>query len=185
MAGCRAHGAPGVEECSPVEGALAGDDSSSGLEGEYQLTVVGSRSGESDSSATGGLVLEPNDSAHIQRLTADGEPIPGVLFTHYGWTDVPIEQIGGLALGQLDSRDPDAPGVLVIENRQLSNGEPYLSITIRLGSQANAVSAARFDEGFSALYVKEVLSDRIRGDWASGDGRGRVAEGHFCARRSD
>jgi hypothetical protein len=184
VAGCRAHGASADSQCLEVDAKLPADATADGLEGEYRLTLVAARSPDARTSVTGSMVLRANDPAHLVRATADGTTIPGVRYTHYGWTDLDLDDLGALEIGSLGSTDPDEPGVLVIENRQTRDGSPYVSITLRFGSLANRLSASRFDEGFTALYAGQITSGGFAGTWASGEGRGRVAEGYFCATRT-
>ena len=128
---------------------------------------------------SGTLWLEPNDSTARQFSRPGGDPIPNVTVPLFGWTDVAVLGVSALELGDLSSREPARPGVLVLEQRSRPTGSP--SITVRLGSTANNRGVAPFDGGYTALRV--VWLDELGafgGSWASGV-RNEQAAGHFCA----
>ncbi|KPK65214.1 MAG: hypothetical protein AMS21_05335 [Gemmatimonas sp. SG8_38_2] len=82
--------------------------------------------------------------------------------------------VGGPRLGASTSRDPRAPGVLVVEQ----GGQ----IVMRLGSEANRRGELRFDGGYFALWVHQFDENGFAGRWTSGT-LGAQAKGHFCASR--
>ncbi len=128
---------------------------------------------------SGTLWLEPNDSTARQFARPGGDPIPNVTVPLFGWTDVAVLGVDALELGDLSSREPERPGVLVLEQRSQPTGPP--SITVRLGSIANNRGVAPFDGGYTALRVGWLEeSSGFGGSWASGV-RNEQAGGHFCA----
>ena len=98
-----------------------------------------------------------------------------------GTVDVDLGQVGGVQMGALDSEDPSAPGVLVMQRPyEKESGEAGSEVTIRLGSEANTRGVTRFDGGFMAFYVLQAGSEGLAGNWASGV-KGPDSGGHFCA----
>ena len=129
-------------------------------------------------SVHGSLVLH-EQSEDLQRFAGgDGSAIPGVASPLFGTTDLGVETVGALRVGDLSSADPAAPGVLVIES-ETARGP---SILLRFGSDANRRDRVRFDGGFTVLELREIGSDGFSGAWTSGAQRLRAA-GYFCAER--
>ena len=180
LAGCggRSEAAP-VAMCSPQDGPLAADASFDARAGEYLLILVATSGDSAGREVSGSLWLEPNDSTARQFARPGGAPIPSVTVPLFGWTDVPVLGVAALELGDLSSREPASPGVLVLEQRSQPTGPP--SITVRLGSIANNRGIAPFDGGYTALRVGWLEeSGGFGGSWASGV-RNEQAGGHFCA----
>ena len=164
--------------CVPPSGELAADATLDGWAGEYTLGMVGGAEGEAAASIQGILILH-QQSAELREFSgSDGGAIPGVVAPLFGTTDVGVEAVGALRVGDLSSADPSAPGVLVIES-ETAQGP---SILLRFGSDANRRDMVRFDGGFTVLEVREIRDDGFRGTWTSG-ARGTRAGGYFCAAR--
>lgn len=180
LAGCGggSEAAP-VAMCSPQDGPLAADASFDARAGEYLLILVATSGDSAGREASGSLWLEPNDSTARQFSRPGGDPDPNVTVPLFGWTDVAVLGVNALQLGDLSSREPEKPGVLVLEQRSQPTGPP--SITVRLGSIANNRGIAPFDGGYTALRVGWLEeSGAFGGTWASGV-RNEQAAGHFCA----
>lgn len=167
-----------VAECLAVSGPLPADGSLRGAAGEYDLTLVERTDAGDGRSVAGRLVLEGQREDLREFAGSDGAAIPGVLAPLYGTTDVRLESVGAIRVGDLASADPEAPGVLVIES-QTADGP---SILVRFGSDANRRDLIRFDGGFMVLSVREIEDGGFAGTWASG-AQGPKTEGYFCAVR--
>ena len=180
LTGCGGGGeAAPVVMCSQQDGPLAAEASFDGRAGEYRLILVATSGDSAGSEVSGSLWLEPNDSTLRQFARPGGDPIPGVTVPLFGWTDIAVLGVSALQLGDLSSREPEKPGVLVLEQRSQPTGPP--SITVRLGSIANNRDLAPFDGGYTALRVGWLEeSGAFGGSWASGV-RNEQAAGHFCA----
>ena len=117
--------------------------------------------------------------ADLRHFTGSGgDAIPGVMAPLFGATDVDVEAVGAVRVGDLSSTDPAAPGVLVIE----SDTDQGPSILLRFGSDANRRDMVRFDGGFMVLEVRELGDNGFSGTWASG-AQGAQTRGHFCSER--
>jgi hypothetical protein len=182
-AACRSQaGQVNPEECQPVSGALRSDATADRIAGEYRLTLVAHDSGKQGRSVSGQLSLQPHQGELRRRIRPDGSLDSTVVYAAYGATDVNLQAVGAVEVGNTTSRDPTRPGVVVLERHTGSGGAPVSQITLRLGSDANRREIVRFDGGYTALYVRELSNDRFAGDWASGAGQSQVG-GHFCATR--
>jgi hypothetical protein len=137
------------------------------LEGEFLLQMSAVEGPRAETAAEGTLTLIRRDSASVP---------------FYGWTSIDVESIGAHRLGDPASRDPSAPGVLVLTGPATEGATGAPAIVLRLGSQANRADIIRFDGAFTALYVRWIEEDGFGGDWASGV-RGPEATGDFCAMR--
>ncbi len=165
--------------CVPPEGQLAVDASLEGREGDYRLTMVQQVDGTSTRTAEGALALLTQVDSLRQFQGNAGGAIPGVSSPLFGSTDVNIESVGAVLVGNLSSQDPASPGVLVIESETGSGP----SILLRLGSDANRRDLVRFDGGYAVLNVEEITVESFGGTWSSG-ALGLESEGFFCARQS-
>lgn len=153
---------------------MTDDVDAADLAGTYQLTLVATAGDSAGAEVEGRLWLEPNPP-DLRSLPAPGDATGGAAVAPlYGATDIQVERTGGLRLGDLASRDPMQPGVLVVGQRG--------RIILRLGSEGNRRGLLRFDGGYFALRVHRADSAGFSGDWASGTLE-TAAEGHFCARR--
>ena len=166
--------AASTPECAPVGPArMVGADAAS-LAGEYDLTLVAEKGPVAGRTVRGNLWLRPNAPEWTGIPSPAGGMRTDAHAPLYGATEVDVEAVGALRLGDPASPAPEAPGVLVVES-----GE---QIILRLGSEANRRDVQRFDGGYLALFVKRVQEDGFYGGWASGL-LGAQAEGYFCARR--
>jgi len=168
-------GAP-APECVPSEGALATEASLEGRVGDYRLTMVEEVDGTPTRTVEGSLVLLTQVESLRRFEGSAGGSIPGVTSPLFGSTDVNLEAVGAVRVGNLSSQDPASPGVLVIESE--TGTSP--SILLRLGSDANRRDLVRFDGGYAVLRVVEITAESFSGTWASG-ARGPDSEGFFCA----
>ena len=164
--------------CVPPSGELAADATLDGRAGEYTLRMVGGAEGDDAASIQGTLILHQQSADLRQFSGSDGSAIPGVVAPLFGTTDVGVEAVGALRVGDLSSADPAAPGVLVIES-ETAQGP---SILLRFGSDANRRDMVRFDGGFTVLELREIGGDGFSGTWTSG-AWGRATGGYFCAER--
>ncbi len=179
LAGCWTFGKYTVEDslrntqtrkdsCIPVSGRLNADATLTGRIGHYQLTLVEPANGKGRF-VRGTLIL---------RTQPEGFETWGVASTPlYGFTDVDIKAVGAYRAGSLDSEDPQAPGVLVLEG--IFSGER--SILLRFGSVANQRDLKRYDGAYAVLDVLEISADSFAGNWRSGK-FGSRSEGYFCAK---
>ena len=164
--------------CVASTGSLAAGASLAGWAGEYSLTMVAGDEGAETGSVEGGLVLRDQSTDLRHFAGSDGSAIPGVASPLLGTTDIAVQVVGALRIGDLSSADPAAPGVLVIES-QTAQGP---SILLRFGSDANRRDMVLFDGGFTVLELSEVGDNGFKGTWTSGAQRSRKT-GYFCAER--
>jgi len=157
--------APGV--CQPVDGPLAGGSTLREHTGTYRLTLV--RTGADQASVEGTLTLSSRPT-ELRSLRGASTPLQGL-------ADIDLGGVGAQRMGALDSDDPEAPGVLVLETDGASP-----SVMLRFGSAANRTDQVAFDGGFTALTVLEIDGDGFAGTWRSAV-RDLTAEGYFCAVR--
>jgi hypothetical protein len=183
MEACRSQSSgTSPEACSPVPAALPATGSADGLAGEYRLSLVASSGPRKDGAVEGALWLEPQDSSRRYRTGLGGRVDSTILHPLRGGTDVDLSRVYAVSVGRTDSRDPEQPGVLVIERHARSGKAPQTEITMRLGSDANRAGQVRFDGGYTALRVRKVGPAGFAGSWASGL-TGERAGGYFCATR--
>ncbi len=115
LMGCGGGGeATPVVMCSPQDGPLAANASFDARAGEYRLILVATSGDSAGREVSGSLWLEPNDSTARQFSRPGGDPIPTVTVPLFGWTDVAVLGVDALELGDLSSREPATPGVLVL-----------------------------------------------------------------------
>ncbi len=86
--------------------------------------------------------------------------------------------VGAPTIGGLDSMDPAAPGVLVLE-RDRDEGR---SVLLTLGSALNRRDVTLFDAASVALDVRRIDADGFAGAWR-GEVWARSSRGYFCAVR--
>lgn len=147
----------------------------SGLSGSYALTV------ESNDGlvARGNLTLQPVPAADSGAPSVPGtEEAASGRALSWGWTDLDAAAAGAFAPGNLDSRDADRPGVLLLVS-PTTGGES--AVLLRLGSQVNDRSRTDFDGGHFALRVLWTRPDSSFGGTWTSRGGGRRASGTFCA----
>jgi len=163
-------------ECLRRDGPLPADASLEGRAGEYQLTMVEEVEGDPARTARGSLVLFTQVDSLRQFAGSAGGTIPRVTSPLFGTTDLSLDGVGAVRVGDLSSEDPASPGVLVIESE--TGASP--SILLRFGSTANRRDLVRFDGGYTVLMVGEITAESFGGTWSSG-ARGPESEGFFCA----
>ena len=185
VAGCAGGGEERVPTpiaaCVAREGELPADATLMRGAGRYHLTLVAAGDG-AGVSVTGTVELVANERP-LQRLASAGGPADEtVLLPLYGWAAIDLAAVDALEIGDIGSRDPLMPGVLVLEQR--AAGQAPVAITLRFGSIANRRDAnGAVDGGYMALHVAHVTTQGgFSGTWASGVHARRVS-GHFCATR--
>ena len=154
--------------CQPMDGVLAADATLADASGAYRLTMLGPQADGKNRAANGSLLLWPLDAA----------PYAPASTPLWGATDINLLAVGAQRVGDPDSRDPLAPGVLVLES---SEGDAP-RILLRFGSDANQADSPLYDGGFTVLQVSGITSSGFTGNWRSG-AEGEFASGYFCARR--
>lgn len=152
--------------CMPVERSLASGATMAGMAGRYDLVLV--RPGDRPAAADGSVTLRDQPSGS-QEIWGASTPL-------LGSTDVELDAVGALKVGDPMSEDPEAPGVLVLEQDR-SDGR---SVILRLGSEANRRDQLRFDGAYTVLRVHRIDADGFSGSWESGSSDVRSL-GHFCA----
>lgn len=178
LAGC-AHlkvGAQSDSVCLPVEGRLDAAADTRDMVGRFAFTMIATGGARTGQSVSGVLTLQPQDSALV---AAEGamQPLRGT-------TDVALDSVAAVRMGDLAADDPAAAGVGVYEQRA-PDGTP--TVVVRLGSGSNARGLRPFDAGHTTLYVQRITRDGFAGGWASSAGSTypmRHAQGYFCAVRS-
>jgi hypothetical protein len=171
-----------IPACTATDDQLQSGATLDGFAGTYQLTMVATAGENSGQQVEGRLELVANEGSMRQFTRPGGATDPATTVPLYGTTDIAVEDVGALRLGDLGSRDPLSPGALVLESRRETGDGEALTITLRLGSLSNRRDRTLFDGGFTAFDVHSVTENGFWGEWASG-ARGRDAEGYFCAFR--
>lgn len=151
--------------CERPTKALSAGASLVGMGGEYTLTMVAA-SGEG-ASASGSLTLIEQE-AGLEQWGQVATPL-------FGSSDINLDAVGAVRVGELDIADAASPGVIVMEDE----GPDGPRIRLRLGSRANTRETAAFDGGYTILTVAELVTDGFAGEWRSAAG-GPVTEGWFC-----
>lgn len=162
-------------ECTVEQRSLASDVSSADWAGAYTVALLATDGARVD----GALTLVPQSEELQTIIGPGGEPAPNTRIPLYGWIDVDLAAMGAVVPGDAGSRDPEAPGVALLESRM---GDQAPDILLRIGSEANQRGVIRFDGAFTVLRVTEAGTDGFRGRWNSGVGTQR-SEGTFCAFR--
>lgn len=184
--GCAVSRGPHDETCAKLpEGTdLAPNARARDLAGSFRIVLVGESAEFRGDRVEGTLELLAHDSAAQVVVMPDGTPVEGATMPLYGALNAAIEQVGGAPVGEATSLDPSGPGVAVFEQAVGAPADSQVTITLRVGSDANRPGVVRFDGAFMALYVKDIGPLEFRGSWSSG-GRGPVTTGYFCASRRD
>ena len=160
-----------------MRGTLAVGTRVAPMAGRYVLTMVATGGAQNGRSVAGYLTL---------REAPAGTPGPaaGARTALIGTTDILLESVGALRLGDTGAEDARAPGVAVYEQRAAS-GVP--TVTARLGSQTTAAPTPglqQIEGSFTVLFVRRIESGGFAGGWRSGGPEpGIGAEGYFCAVR--
>jgi hypothetical protein len=179
LASCVHHraGESAAGACRPVEGRLDASADTRDMSGRYVLTLIATGGARTGRTATGLLTLLPQDSALVAAERAS-QPLRGA-------TDIALDSVGAVRMGDLATDDPAAPGVGVYEQRAPGTNLP--TVVVRLGSGSNARGPQPFDAGHTTLYVRRITRDGFAGGWASSAGSTypmRRAQGYFCAVRA-
>jgi hypothetical protein len=163
--------------CRPVtSGALAAAPWDS-LAGDWHLTLVAT-AGPGAGRVAQGLVALRSQEESLRRVDRPGPAtvtVPAV-----GSTDLRVEEVGAVRMGDLGSADPRRPGVSIWVSRGADGG---VSAVLRIGQQEIGTTLQPFDAGYTVLYLRRVTGAGIYGGWASGV-TDEVASGHFCATRN-
>jgi len=176
LAGCNPRpAAAGPQTCAPSTATLDPAASGASLAGGYRLRLVATSGPRRDSSADGTLMLARPDPAAGDSATRR--------YVLLGSGDFRLEEVGGPA-ADLASRNPMRPGVLVFDLGPRPNALPNSRVLLRLGAEANRQDVMRIEGAYTVLRVREIRDDGFAGEWTSGDPM-PVAEGYFCAWRSD
>ena len=162
--GSRAADLPAPGMCAPVEGALGSQATLASHDGSYALTLV-----SSDGSRTEGTL-------ELRARPADRRTRGGTATPLDGTADIDLAAAGAQAVPGLSSRDPAAPGVLVLE----SGDDGSRTVTVRFGSVSNREGDSAIDAAFTVLDVTRIGDAGFFGDWRSGVRTERAA-GYFCA----
>jgi len=181
VAACAARGgqpAPVAEApCVPVDAvALAGTPWDS-LAGEWRLTLVATRGPMAGRSVWGILSLRPQEPG-LRRMDRPGPNLVTVPLV--GTSDIRLEEVAAVRMGNLGSSDPSRPGASVWVSQ---GADGIVSGVLRLGQEEIGSRLQPFDAGYTALYLRRVGVSGIYGGWASGTPE-EVAAGHFCAVRA-
>ena len=156
--------------CMPTSGHLHPKVTLSDRSGQYRLTLVEVVNGTDARSTQGTLTLRQQPSG-LESLGNSATPL-------YGFTNINLRAVGAYEVGDPNSEDPHAPGVLVLESGQTDTRR----ILLRLGANANRRDDMLFDGAYTVLEVREIAADGFAGNWRSGL-RLSLTEGYFCARR--
>ncbi len=168
-------GAAGVE-CRPVEGPFTATAPWDSLAGTWQLTLVAGSGPMAGHREEGALLLQAQDTAQ-RRVDRPGPTT--VTVPVIGTTDIALEQVGAVRLGDVRSADPQQPGVAMWVS-QTPDGS--VSAVMRIGQEAIRSNLVRIEGGYMALFLRQVSVTALRGGWASGVST-ETASGYFCAER--
>jgi hypothetical protein len=167
----------GQAACRPVADSVLPGTAVSTLPGRYVMTMIATAGTRRGGTVSGYITL---------RIAPAGTPAPGpnARTALIGTTDVALELVGALRLGDTRAEDARAPGVAVYEQRGAS-GAP--SLVARVGSVTTAPPVAGMmpvEGEYTVLRVRRVASGGFAGNWASGSSDPATeARGHFCAVR--
>ena len=159
-----------IDHCAPVSGRLAAGATLAGRIGAYGLTLVEVRNGVHARRAQGVLTLRRQPPEHFMLGTVS-TPL-------YGFTDIDLRAVGAHRVGDPASKNPNAPGALVLE----SDHDGKRRILLRLGAEANRRDRSLFDGAYTVLEVLKIDAGGFAGTWRSGARLSRTG-GYFCARR--
>src|SRR4051812_8025506 len=140
--------------CVAADGTTRSRAVTGQLVGDYRLTMVATSGARTGRSTIGTLFL-------------DG---------HLGHASIALESVGAMAAGDIGSRDPTKPGVLLIRPPNDSAASPML----RFGADANRTDLRPFDGAYLVLVVDATTAAGFSGRWRSGVGTTQSG-GYFCA----
>ena len=163
--------------CEPTTGSLEVNATLADRAGRYHLILVADSSGaDADSKGTSRRTISGRLTLHRHTEEPDQASNPSTPLV--GFTDIDPRSVGAHRVGDPGSRDPSAPGVLVLEREEYGRRV----ITLRLGSDANRRDLVRYDGTYTALSVSRIDEEGFAGSWRSGGGLGfSVTTGYFCA----
>lgn len=156
--------------CNPVSSSLSEAATLLNRQGHYRLTLVEVIGDVPKREAKGSLTLR----RHLQDLNS----LDGVSTPLYGYTSIDLQSVGAHRVGDPNSRNPQAPGVLVLESDRAGRRV----ITMRIGSEANRSDSVRYDGAYTVLEVLRICENGFAGQWRSGLRFSRTT-GYFCARK--
>jgi len=171
-------GGGGQAACNPEPRALPAEATVGPMAGRFVITMVATGGAQRGQSVAGYLTL---------RIAPAGTPPPSASARTalVGVTDVRLETVGALRLGDTGAEDPRAPGIAVYE-QLAANGTP--TVTARVGSATTAAPTpglVAIEGPYTALFVRRIAADGFAGGWSSGDGTPESeTRGHFCAVRA-
>jgi hypothetical protein len=149
-------------------------DAVSGLEGEFDLTVISTDTGHG--SAAHDTIVRGKLSLHSTPPAYRHPPNPAVEFPFYGASTVDLKRLGPVSLSYSPA-DSSArrPGV------QASYGTADRQLDLTFGN-AFTLEGSYFDSGVM-FYVFSVDSSGFRGRWREGGLIFPPPQGYFCAWR--
>jgi hypothetical protein len=176
---CAGRGRSGAAavECRPVEGPFSATAPWDSLAGTWQLTLVAESGPMTGHREEGALWLQAQDTA-LRRVDRPGPTT--VTVPVIGTTDIALEQVGAVRMGDVRSADPLQPGISIWESRAPDGS---VSAVLRIGQEAIRSNLLRIEGGYTALFLRQVSINAIRGGWASGVTT-EAAKGYFCAQRA-
>lgn len=140
--------------CVAVDSAPRSNLAASPLAGAYRLTMVATSGPRTGRSATGTLALD----------------------AHVGHASMALDSVGATAAGDIGSRDPNRPGVMLVS----PPNDPSASPMLRFGADANRTDLRPFDGAYLVLTVDFASAPGFAGRWRSGVGT-VLSGGYFCA----
>jgi hypothetical protein len=164
-------------DCAPTPGTLAAGASLAPMAGRFVMTMVATAGPQRGQTVSGYVTL---------RQAPPGTPAPaaGASTALIGGTDILLETVGALRLGDAGADDPRAPGIAVIEQRSAA-GVP--TVVARIGSVTTAPPTPglmAIEGSYTVLYVRRIDAGSFAGGWQSGGPEpGAAAQGYFCAAR--
>ena len=175
---CAGRGRSGAAavECRPVEGPFTTSAPWDSLAGNWQLTLVAESGPMVGHREEGALSLQAQDTA-LRRVDRAGPTT--VTVPVIGTTEIALEQVGAVRIGDVRSIDPLQPGVAIWASRAPDGS---VSAVMRIGQEAIRSNLLRIEGGYTALFLRQVSTNTIRGGWASGVTT-EAAKGYFCAER--
>lgn len=155
-----------LASCEPVARSLGAGATLAARAGQHRLVLIEDADAGRRTEGTLSLFEMP---AELATLSGTATPLGGS-------ADIEVGAVGAYSAGELDSRDPAAPGVLVLE-REGSRGR---SILLRFGSSANRRDMQPFDGAYLVLDVHVIRDSGFAGAWRSA-AQGPQRHGFFCA----
>jgi len=156
--------------CLPAADTSASAKSVLPLAGRYDLTLVANLGPKAGDSSRGHLEIWPQEPP--------GPPGTTSVAPRAGAAKIDLAHVGARAPGDIESRNPSAPGVLVIDRHQ--NG---LRTLLRFGSEANRSDRQSIEAVYTVLEVSQGEMGWFSGVWRSGFVE-VATTGFFCAVRT-